>query len=110
VRELRNLAERIAVMYSGCSDNLSEADVAGLLNKRTGNSANAAGGTVSTEALFEQNINDAKEAFEKQYLEFHLSKNNGIISKTAAAIGIYPSNLHAKLKKYNISTLYKEGQ
>jgi two-component system nitrogen regulation response regulator NtrX len=114
-RELRNLAERIAVMHIGDSGyngyRLDEDAVAGLLNKGPGNGANspAQGGTVRAEALFEQNINDAKEAFEKQYLEFHLSKNNGIISRTAAAIGIYPSNLHAKLKKYNISA-QKEDQ
>jgi len=36
-------------------------------------------------------------------LEFQLFKNNGIITRTAEAIGIYPSNLHAKLRKYNIT-------
>jgi two-component system nitrogen regulation response regulator NtrX len=52
----------------------------------------------------EQNFNNAKEAFEKYYLEFHFSRNNGIMSRTAEAIGIYPSNLHAKLKKYGIAS------
>jgi two-component system nitrogen regulation response regulator NtrX len=45
---------------------------------------------------------DAKEMFEKQYLEFQLARNNGVISRTAEAIGIYPSNLHAKMRKHGI--------
>jgi two-component system nitrogen regulation response regulator NtrX len=49
------------------------------------------------------NYNNAKESFEKYYLEFQLSKNNGIISRTAEAIGMYPSNLHTKLRKYHIT-------
>jgi two-component system nitrogen regulation response regulator NtrX len=58
----------------------------------------------------EQNFNDAKKLFEKYYLEFHFSENNGIISRTAQAIGIYPSNLHAKLKKHGIAYNTKEEQ
>jgi two-component system nitrogen regulation response regulator NtrX len=49
------------------------------------------------------NYNNAKETFAKYYLEFQLSKNHGIIARTAEAIGIYPSNLHAKLRKYHIT-------
>jgi two-component system nitrogen regulation response regulator NtrX len=47
---------------------------------------------------------DARELFERQYLEYQLAKNGGVIARTAEAIGIYPSNLHAKLRKYNIRT------
>jgi two-component system nitrogen regulation response regulator NtrX len=54
--------------------------------------------------------NEAREAFEKYYLEFHLSGNNGIISRTAEAIGIYPSNLHSKLRKHRIAVNQNNGQ
>jgi two-component system nitrogen regulation response regulator NtrX len=54
--------------------------------------------------ILELNFSDAKESFEKYYLEFQLSRNNSIISRTAEAIGIYPSNLHAKLRKHGIVT------
>jgi two-component system nitrogen regulation response regulator NtrX len=97
VRELRNLAERIVVMHTSGSINAKELAV--LLHKRedTKPAAPLPGN------LLEHNFNDAKEQFEKHYLEFHLSKNNGIIARTAEAIGIYPSNLHAKLKKFGIT-------
>jgi len=107
VRELRNLAERIAVMHSGGT--IGGKEIMGLLNTAGGGpggktrSPALPGGTVLPETLLEQNFNDAKESFEKRYLEFQISKNNGIISRTAEAIGIYPSNLHAKLKKYGIA-------
>jgi two-component system nitrogen regulation response regulator NtrX len=112
VRELRNLAERIAVMHQG--DHIGGKAVKDLLRKnpevfggRRAETAGEKGGTAPTEPVFPEimdlNYNNAKESFEKYYLEFQLSKNSGIISRTAEAIGIYPSNLHAKLRKYHIS-------
>jgi two-component system nitrogen regulation response regulator NtrX len=120
VRELKNLAERIAVMHTGGS--IGAQAITGLLN--TGMAAgkkspvlpagHSLPGTASSPALpenlLEQNFNDAKESFEKRYLEFQLLKNNGIISRTAEAIGIYPSNLHAKLKKYGIAAQTRGDQ
>ncbi|MDR0878541.1 MAG: sigma-54-dependent Fis family transcriptional regulator, partial [Treponema sp.] len=113
VRELRNLAERIAVMYRG--DTIGESAIADLLKK----SPAAFGGRRETAdsgknsalkpffapgpEILDSNLNTAKESFEKYYLEYQLSRNCGIISKTAEAIGIYPSNLHAKLRKYQIT-------
>jgi two-component system nitrogen regulation response regulator NtrX len=105
VRELKNLAERIAVMHTGGSINRKA--LAGLLNTSGGGLAANKKNTppaemILPEKLLEQNFNEAKESFEKRYLEFQLLKNNGIISRTAEAIGIYPSNLHAKLKRFGI--------
>ncbi|MDR2923688.1 MAG: sigma-54 dependent transcriptional regulator [Treponema sp.] len=109
VRELRNLAERIAVMHTG--DSINGQDMAGLLGMGAGGGNAETGNSALVQSLMEQNFNDAKEAFERCYLEFHFSGNNGIISRTAEAIGIYPSNLHAKLKKYGIAAhVTKEDQ
>jgi two-component system nitrogen regulation response regulator NtrX len=97
VRELKNLAERIAVMHSG--DSISVASLQKLLNKKIKNIQNI---DIFPEGILDRNYRDAKEIFEKNYLEFQLSKNNGIISRTAEAIGIYPSSLHNKLRKHSI--------
>ena len=103
VRELKNLAERIAVMHQG--NTISGEELKKLLNKRMKINAKSeqSGAPALLPGLFEQGYNEAKDSFEKQYLEFQLLKNNGIISRTAEAIGIYPSNLHAKLRKYSIT-------
>jgi two-component system nitrogen regulation response regulator NtrX len=123
VRELRNLAERIAVMHNG--NRIDGKGLRDLLLKNPGAFGGSPGngetpaqpakadanvqaytqaGAAPPADIMELNYNDAKEFFEKYYLEFQLSRNSGIISRTADAIGIYPSNLHAKVRKYQIVT------
>ena len=107
VRELRNLAERITVMYDG--DKVSLEAVTDLIKKTPGGKkeepakAPLLDGEVQKQ-LFEHKYNESKELFEKTYLEFKFAQNGYIISKTAESIGMYPSNLHAKLRKYGIRT------
>jgi two-component system nitrogen regulation response regulator NtrX len=102
VRELRNFAERAAVMYQGAS--LGAEAAAELLRKNPEYpGGKEPGAALPLEQFLKMNYAEAKESFEKYYLEFKLSQNRGIISKTAEAIGIYPSNLHAKLRKYGIA-------
>jgi two-component system nitrogen regulation response regulator NtrX len=105
VRELKNFAERAAVMYPGAQIGLTGAKE--LLTQN-----NAAGSGKPPEPIvpsfpikevLEKSYGDAKEFFEKYYLEFQLLRNHGIISRTAEVIGIYPSNLHTKLRKYGIA-------
>ncbi|MDR0463539.1 MAG: sigma-54 dependent transcriptional regulator [Treponema sp.] len=106
VRELKNLAERIAVIHQG--DIITEDDAHKLLNKKNRKTKKTEqNGITLPDSLLEQNFNEARDNFEKHYLEYQLDKNKGIISKTAEAIGIYPSNLHAKLKKYGINAAHK---
>jgi two-component system nitrogen regulation response regulator NtrX len=111
VRELRNLAERIAVMHRG--NRIDSVALMNLVRRNHGGQnrpadrqdgiAGETNGASLPPDILEQNFSEAKENFEKYYLQFHLSRNSGIISKTAEAIGIYPSNLHAKLKRHNIN-------
>jgi two-component system nitrogen regulation response regulator NtrX len=107
VRELRNLAERVVVMHSG--NRLGVESLKNLIQKKPEfsqrNADFEAGRDVQTPAF--QDIlglcyADAKETFERQYLEFQLARNDWVISRTAEAIGIYPSNLHAKMRKHDI--------
>jgi two-component system nitrogen regulation response regulator NtrX len=109
VRELKNLAERIVVMYGG--DRIGAEELQNLVQKKTEIYENFSNSGHSEDIQNEQLENilklrysEAKNSFEKLYLEFQLMRNDGVISKTAEAIGIYPSNLHAKLRKYTIRT------
>jgi two-component system nitrogen regulation response regulator NtrX len=99
VRELRNLAERIVVLHVG--EQVGEREIAALLSKTNGVEKSAKAED-SASRFMDMLYNEAKEAFEKQYLEHQFAKNDNVISRTAEAIGIYPSNLHAKLRKYHI--------
>jgi two-component system nitrogen regulation response regulator NtrX len=111
IRELKNLAERMAVMHQGNVINGEE--LGKLLNirgKKPVNTGQTGMEPTIASNILEQNYNEAKDNFEKYYLEFQLLKNNGIISRTAEAIGIYPSNLHAKIRKYGITTAKNREQ
>jgi two-component system nitrogen regulation response regulator NtrX len=104
IRELKNLAERIAVMYNG--DRIGDRDLQNLIQKKpefyenTSISGHSNLHNQDFGNIMNLNYTEAKNSFEKLYLEFQLAQNDGIISRTAEAIGIYPSNLHAKLRKY----------
>jgi two-component system nitrogen regulation response regulator NtrX len=116
VRELKNLAERIAVMHLKSS--ISGGELLELLHANGGLQAGVEAEQAENAVqrprftlpndIIDRNFNDAKELFEKYYLEFHLLENNGIIVRTAEAIGMYPSNLHAKLRKHNITAIKEE--
>jgi two-component system nitrogen regulation response regulator NtrX len=118
VRELRNLAERIMVMWTG--ETIKAETLRGLLGRGSPpNSPPFPGGGENDEKnldnpekntlqnqlsmdILELNYTGARELFEKNYLEYQLAQHGGVISHTAAAIGIYPSNLHAKIRKYGL--------
>jgi two-component system nitrogen regulation response regulator NtrX len=117
VRELQNLAERILVMHRGRF--IGKETILALLQQNPeswgafpGNQPvpalippdAPAAPLPDVSAIMQLTYNEAKESFEKGYLEFQLSQHGGIISRTAEAIGMYPSNLHAKLRKYHIRT------
>jgi two-component system nitrogen regulation response regulator NtrX len=123
VRELKNLAERIMVMAGGqdTGEKIRAEAIRGLLDQRARGAAGSYESVPHSQKIAENSESptlqnplspdifnlgyiEAKELFEKNYLEWQLAKNNGIISHTAEAIGMYPSNLHAKIRKYGLRT------
>jgi two-component system nitrogen regulation response regulator NtrX len=94
-------------MYNG--DRIGAEDLRNLVQKKPEFSDTLSNsgpqGDVQTQGIqdiLSLRYTEAKNIFEKQYLEFQLAQHECIISRKAEAIGIYPSNLHAKLRKYNI--------
>jgi two-component system nitrogen regulation response regulator NtrX len=107
VRELKNLAERIAVLCD--DDHIGRGDLENLFLPHNGGKTpdGAPGGGMPCQNILDNDIlevsySQAKELFEKRYLEYQLKKNGYIMSRTADAIGMYPGNLHAKLRKFGI--------
>lgn len=97
VRELKNLIERLVIMTPG--QEISLTDLPHGINSimMTGPTSS----TVETEEL-PDSYREAKEVFEKQFLVEKLKKNNWNVSKTAEEIGLERSNLHRKIKAYQI--------
>ena len=96
IRELKNFIERITIMSE--EQLISSDEVERFLGeKRVNDQEN------SLNEYSDMKLNDAKDLFEKQFLEQKLKENNFVISKTAECLGIYPSNLHGKIKKLGIT-------
>ena len=99
VRELRNFVERIVIM---CPDEeISANTVQQFLHP-----ASAAPGTMPDSSALApyrtKNFQEAKRAFEREYLIGKLQANNGNISQTAELLGMERSHLHKKLKALHI--------
>ena len=95
VRELRNLIERVVILASGKNE-----DVDKILSESLKISSIKEN---KSEDVFEFPLKEAREKFEKNYLEIQLNRHNGNVSKTADYIGMERSALHRKLKSLGIN-------
>ncbi|MBI9100702.1 MAG: sigma-54-dependent Fis family transcriptional regulator [Spirochaetaceae bacterium] len=95
IRELKNFLERINIM---CDEQIiSEESVTTYLGEKINSNENP--GLNEYKNL---KLNEAKDKFERELLVYYLKENGYNISKTAQVLGIYPSNLHSKIKKFDI--------
>lgn len=92
VRELRNIMENMVLFAE--KDSLELMDVLSAMNKLNFNS----------EILIDnlKTLHEAKEDFEKEFIQKILAQCNGKISETAEALGIDRTNLFKKLQKHGI--------
>ena len=110
VRELRNAVERLRVLSDEEPIGAAEVErVLGEAGARTGgaggNGEGKGGGakeTLVAPRFLKLGLQPAKELFEREYLVHKLRECGYNVSRTAEAIGVYPSGLHAKLKKLGI--------
>ena len=102
IRELKNLVQRLLILSQG--EEVTEADVAAALGAHKA--------AVTTEAiptpLFDLPLREARDHFEKAYLEHHLKRAGGNVGDIAAAVGMERTHLYRKLKGLGID-LRKAG-
>ncbi|MBT4363230.1 MAG: sigma-54-dependent Fis family transcriptional regulator [Desulfobacteraceae bacterium] len=93
VRELQNLVERLAIMV--LSDEIKASDIPAPYNP------DVPDGVDSAEAkIFSiDSLKEAKNAFEKVFIEKKLLRHEKNVTKTAETMGVDRSYLHRKLKK-----------
>jgi two-component system nitrogen regulation response regulator NtrX len=96
VRELKNVIERITIM--------SDEDVIGpdTIREHLGETKTSSSERPELEEYADMGLNEARDSFERKYIVQKLEENGFNISRTAQALGIYPSNLHGKIKKFGI--------
>ena len=93
VRQLRNNIERVLILAGG--DAASEITATMLPTEVSSDAPVVTGGT---EHLMALPLRDAREAFEREYLQAQVSRFGGNISKTSVFVGMERSALHRKLK------------
>jgi two-component system nitrogen regulation response regulator NtrX len=101
VRELRNLIERLMIMVPGKT--IQNKDIPSPYNR----ASDMKTGGESSFVL--DSLKEAKSQFEKAFIQAKLQQFNGNISQTAEAIGIERSNLHKKIKGYQLESYRDEG-
>jgi two-component system nitrogen regulation response regulator NtrX len=90
IRELRNVIERLVIMTP--SDTITAKNL--LIVEQS-----------SQDYLSYKTMKEARDAFEKDFIIKRLEENNWNISKTAEILQMERSNLHKKIKAYNIKEI-----
>ncbi len=98
VRQLRNNIERMMILASG---DPAEPVTAAMLPSESSNDAD--GATIGTEKIIALPLREARELFEREYLNAQILRFGGNISRTAAFIGMERSALHRKLKSLGLT-------
>jgi two-component system nitrogen regulation response regulator NtrX len=94
IRELKNAVERLMIMISSDVISKRDVDALGMLGQQV---------LKEYDYFSHKTLKDARDAFEKDFIIRKLQENNWNVSKTAEVIDVERSNLHKKIKAYEIS-------
>ncbi|HHB92843.1 MAG TPA: sigma-54-dependent Fis family transcriptional regulator, partial [Thioploca sp.] len=94
IRELKNLVQRLLIL--GNTNIIDIDEIEPILDQQstsvlTGNSS-----------IYDLPLREAREQFEKAYLEHQLQETGGNVSKMATKIGLERTHLYRKLRALNI--------
>jgi len=98
VRELKNLVQRLMIL--GAGEDIELAEVKSALGAVL--DADVVAQSSDIPNFFDLSLKDAREQFEKAYLEYHFEKNKGNVAKLATAVGVERTHLYRKLHALNI--------
>jgi DNA-binding NtrC family response regulator len=95
VRELHNVIERLLILVEG--DTIEATDIDQFVQPGSGSEG-------STQELIEayDDFSDARDQFEKHFIQHKLHEHDWNVSQTAETIGIQRSHLYNKLNKYGL--------
>jgi two-component system nitrogen regulation response regulator NtrX len=99
IRQLRNNVERLMILARG---DASETITAEHLPAEIGEMLPTTPGRAGGEHLMSLPLRDAREIFEREYLNAQVNRFGGNISRTAEFVGMERSALHRKLKSLGV--------
>jgi two-component system nitrogen regulation response regulator NtrX len=100
VRQLRNVVDWILIMAPG---NIDEPVFASMLPADIGDIAPVITRPDAAQEVMALPLREAREVFERQYLEAQILRFGGNISRTAGFVGMERSALHRKLRTLGIA-------
>ena len=98
VRELENLVQRLLIMGEGEKIEVAEVETALAEERRSGNAAEG----LSADLHLELPLREAREAFERRYLQEQLRRAQGSVGQLARLTGMERTHLYRKLKALGI--------
>ena len=101
VRQLRNVIDWILIMTGGAPDEPIRAD---MLPPDIGSVSIAPASLSEGTEVMSLPLREAREIFERRYLESQVARFGGNISRTAHFVGMERSALHRKLRSLGITT------
>jgi len=96
VRELKNLVQRLMILGAGEDIELDEVKAA--LGSEIGDTLHSH----SVPEFYNLPLKEARDHFEKAYLEYHFERTGGSVAKLSAAVGMERTHLYRKLHSLNI--------
>jgi DNA-binding NtrC family response regulator len=99
--ELENVVKSTALL--ALSSEIGAADVNNALSRMDEPLGRALGALP-----LDQTLRDARDAFERLYFEYHISRENGNMSRVADRVGLERTHLYRKLKQLGVKLARKE--
>ena len=96
VRELKNLVQRLMIL--GAGEDIEMDEVKAALGSEMIDTVISP----SVPEFFNLPLKDARDHFEKAYLEYHFERTGGSVAKLSAAVGMERTHLYRKLHSLNI--------
>lgn len=97
IRELEGLVRRLLIMGQDTDIELDELEAAL-------NAVSATSSTALLAAEFDLPLRQAREQFERHYLEYHLQQAGGSVGKVAKLVGMERTHLYRKLRALGIDS------
>ena len=97
IRELRNLVQRLLIL--GAGEEIGQDEVQAAIGALP---ALGPAGSGLAAVSFDQPLREAREAFERVYLDYQLEKHAGNVSKMAQEVGMERTHLYRKLRSVGI--------
>jgi len=99
--ELENTVKSIALL--ALTSEIGVAEVNNALSRMDAPLGRALGGLP-----LDQTLRDARDAFERVYFDYHISRENGNMSRVAERVGLERTHLYRKLKQLGVKLPRKE--